>query len=100
MAMDNAQIREATDARMKQLAETANANRGNKTEGSGHGPTLIDDEIETLYSKFKQSHTVSNKDGETISTADNDRKSRKLRREESKVRALNRNGRVDYSIQE
>ncbi|KAM0424669.1 hypothetical protein ACHAPT_010195 [Fusarium lateritium] len=98
---DAAEKRVATDARMKKLADSAT---GVSDIGSGlmsdHSPTLIDDELETLYSKFQQSRTQLSKDGETTTTSDEDRKARKLRNEEGKVRALNRNGRVDYSIQE
>lgn len=96
----DAEKRVATDARMKKLADsTTNAS----DFGSGlsdHSPTLIDDELETLYSKFQQSRTQISKEGETTSTSDEDKKARKLRKEEGRVRALNRNGRVDYSIQE
>ncbi|UPL00857.1 hypothetical protein LCI18_011791 [Fusarium solani-melongenae] len=96
----DAEKRVATDARMKKLADsTTNAS----DFGSGlsdHSPTLIDDELETLYSKFQQSRTQISKEGETTTTSDEDKKARKLRKEEGKVRALNRNGRVDYSIQE
>jgi uncharacterized phage infection (PIP) family protein YhgE len=96
----DAEKRVATDARMKKLADsTTNAS----DFGSGlsdHSPTLIDDELETLYSKFQQSRTQMSKEGEPATTSDEDKKARKLRKEEGKVRALNRNGRVDYSIQE
>lgn len=81
-------------------------------------PTLIDSEIETLYSGFQKRRNSQQKgdaakDDEPESSPKDDRenerdlewqeleeKSRKLRKEEAKVRALNSNGRVDYSIQE
>ncbi|KAG9502663.1 hypothetical protein J7337_005496 [Fusarium musae] len=96
-----AEKREVTDARMKKLADSASV----PDSGAGdRNPTLIDEEIETLYSNFQKNRTVPNKDQETTGTgtetSDDDKKARKMRKEEAKVRALNRNGRVDYSIQE
>ncbi|KAL5585079.1 hypothetical protein FOVSG1_014468 [Fusarium oxysporum f. sp. vasinfectum] len=96
-----AEKREATDARMKKLADSASV----PDSGAGdHNPTLIDEEIETLYSNFQKSRVGPNKDQETTgtatATADDEKRARKMRKEEAKVRALNRNGRVDYSIQE
>jgi hypothetical protein len=70
-------------------------------EGNGDGEkTSLENEIETLYSGFKKSHT-----GEGPLEMDEARREvqeqvRKLRKEEGKVRALNANGRVDYAIQE
>ncbi|PSN61487.1 DDHD-domain-containing protein [Corynespora cassiicola Philippines] len=88
-----------------------------------HPPTLIDSEIETLYAGF-QKNRKDGKGGKDDKGADRDgartstgaesatdvekdlewqeleERSRKLRKEEAKVRALNANGRVDYSIQE
>ncbi|KAF4342721.1 phospholipase mitochondrial [Fusarium beomiforme] len=94
-----AEKREATDARMKKLA---NSTFGPDSGAGEHNPTLIDEEIETLYSNFQKSRTGPNKDQEMTAaeTVDGDKKARKMRNEEAKVRALNRNGRVDYSIQE
>lgn len=89
--------RENTNDKKRQLAEdTAVADRDGQT-----APTLIDDEIETLYSGFqkrRQSHQSDH--GFDNDWADAEERGRKLRREEMKVRALNQNGRVDYSIQE
>ena len=73
-----------------------------------HPATLIDTEIETLYSGFqrhrKTSRTGDGKEMAESSEAkewqDAEDKSKQLRREEAKVRALNSNGRVDFSIQE
>ncbi|ORY16005.1 DDHD domain-domain-containing protein [Clohesyomyces aquaticus] len=74
-----------------------------------HPPTLIDNEIETLYSGFQKRRKSRESDAGSNSNPDIEKdlewqeleeKSRKLRKEEQKVRALNANGRVDYSIQE
>ncbi len=73
---------------------------------SGNDTTLLDDELETLFSRFQKSQTNLAKDDKSggalarDSWADEEAKAQRLRREEAKVRALNRNGRVDYSIQE
>ncbi|KAL2162451.1 hypothetical protein VTH06DRAFT_7364 [Thermothelomyces fergusii] len=102
---------EKTVERMRQLASDA-------TSGDGAG-TLIDDELETLFSRFQKSRTnLVSKDGKQDSASgkehekaaaaalsrekwlEEERKAQKLKREEAKVRALNRNGRVDYCIQE
>ncbi|KAF2402548.1 DDHD-domain-containing protein [Trichodelitschia bisporula] len=66
-----------------------------------HPPTLLDSEIETLYSGFKKVRA----DGEGIEKGGSEwlefeDRARRIKREEGKVRALNENGRVDYSIQE
>lgn len=70
-----------------------------------HPFTLIESEIETLYTGFQKRR--KSREEETDERAEKDvawqeleERSRKLRKEESKVRALNSNGRVDYSIQE
>jgi hypothetical protein len=71
-----------------------------------HPATLIDSEIETLYAGFQRRRaSQQSADGGNIlerdlEWRDLEEKSRKLRKEEAKVRALNANGRVDYSIQE
>jgi hypothetical protein len=71
-----------------------------------HPPTLIDSEIETLFAGF-QKRRKSREGAEEERDVEKDlewqeleERSRKLRKEEGKVRALNANGRVDYSIQE
>lgn len=88
---------EKTDARKKELADSAfSLNR--RTSSSGNELTLIDDELETLYSRFQKKQASITDD--KASAEEDERRARKLRREELKVRALNRNGRVDYSIQE
>lgn len=70
-------------------------------------PTLIDQEMETLYSGFQKSRKrVQESDAASRDLGENplwsqvEERGRKLRREEAKVRALNSNGRVDYNIQE
>ncbi|KAF2711587.1 DDHD-domain-containing protein [Pleomassaria siparia CBS 279.74] len=71
-----------------------------------HPPTLIDSDIETLYSGFQKARPAGeSEDGDRdveqdLEWQELEERSRKLRKEEAKVRALNANGRVDYSIQE
>jgi hypothetical protein len=93
-------VREDTNEKKRQLAEsTAAADR----EGRGaNARTLIDDEIETLYTGFqKRRKSQQNDEGQNQNAlADAEEKGQKLRREEMKVRGLNQNGRVDFSIQE
>lgn len=74
-------------------------------EDGEHPPTLIESEIETLYSGFQKGR--QNSKAEDMDKVEKDlewqeleERSRKLKKEEQKVRALNSNGRVDYSIQE
>lgn len=93
----------AGDSRKRKLAHEAS-----EAELIGqHPPTLIDGEIETLYSGFQKQRKGSRGIGEGAGEAEDEQswkereeRGRKLRREEAKVRALNSNGRVDYSIQE
>ncbi|KAH6713044.1 DDHD domain-containing protein [Leptodontidium sp. MPI-SDFR-AT-0119] len=88
--------RESTNEKKRALAqETAAADRDGT---SANAPTLIDDEIETLYAGFQKRRESTSDAEEDYSEAET--RGRKLRREEAKVRALNSNGRVDYSIQE
>lgn len=66
--------------------------------------TLIDPDLETLYDGFQKSRTVNKKDHADSSAemqldVDTEQE-RRLRFEDAKVRALNYNGRVDYSVQE
>ncbi|KAF3007526.1 hypothetical protein E8E13_006105 [Curvularia kusanoi] len=74
-------------------------------EDGEHPPTLIESEIETLYSGFQKSRKPSNTEDQSrvekdLEWQELEERSRKLKKEEQKVRALNSNGRVDYSIQE
>jgi len=104
--------------------------QGQEEEGDlgQSAPTLIDDEIETLYEGFQKRRksaaliraaakasgmsTPSNKDSDQNSTKptdlssqnldddDLDVKADRLKHEEAKVRALNATGRIDFAIQE
>lgn len=70
-----------------------------------HFQTLIDPDLETLYDGFQKSRSENRKDPTRSSdnadaTLDSDDQERKVKFEDAKVRALNSNGRVDYSIQE
>ena len=89
--------RRITTAKMKQLAEdTVAADRDGK-----NAPTLIDEELETLFAGFQKSRENQKQTEDTkLDQSEAEEKAKRLRREEMKVRALNRNGRVDYSIQE
>lgn len=70
-----------------------------------HPPTLIDGELETLYSGFQKRRKSYQSDGgrdlgESPEWQTLEETARRIKREEQKLRALNPNGRVDYSIQE
>ena len=70
-----------------------------------HASTLMDTEIETLYAGFQKRRKSHQSDdgrdlGESAEWSALEERARKLRAEDRKVRALNANGRVDYSIQE
>ena len=93
---DTSILGKRTDQRKMELADPANT--AGRTSTSGNDITLIDYDLETLYSKFEKTRT-SGTDG-PLATDGLDKRSMKMRQEEAKVRALNRNGRVDYSIQE
>lgn len=83
--------REETSAKKKLLAmNTAKADQ--EGTGGATAPTLIDDDIETLYSGFQKARQSDQKL--------EDENGKRLKREEAKVRALNPNGRVDYCLQE
>ena len=93
---DVAKLNEKLDERKKLLAESR------KDPASSHkeDPTLIDDDLETLYSNFQKKRARVGSEGQGAKVGDDGHRARKLRMEEAKVRALNRNGRVDFSIQE
>ncbi|CAK7267238.1 hypothetical protein SEPCBS57363_002491 [Sporothrix epigloea] len=72
---------------------------------------IVDEEVETLFSHFEKKRATMAKEEAKEAGRDNgddavgqrlreEAKAQRMRREEAKVRALNRNGRVDYSIQE
>ncbi|KAL4869955.1 hypothetical protein BDV12DRAFT_184745 [Aspergillus spectabilis] len=68
-------------------------------------PTLIDTDIETLYegfqkAKIKREKAAVDSEDKHDTELQADRGLRKLKLEDEKVRLLNSNGRVDYSIQE
>ena len=119
---DAARAEKAAERKL-QLAEGSGAT--GKTSTSGNEMTLLDDELETLFSRFqkKRADLAATRDkekdkerekegsagtGSGSSDAgvaaeirlEEEQKAQKLRREEMKMRALNRNGRVDYCIQE
>ncbi|KAH9892351.1 DDHD domain-containing protein [Xylariomycetidae sp. FL2044] len=102
---------ERSDARKRALARQHSSNSPASPDGhqGQEDATLIDDELETLYSQFQKKRVEEHKDSASRAGegrelgeawAAEELKAQKLRREEQKVRALNRNGRVDYSIQE
>ncbi|PGH01179.1 hypothetical protein GX51_05375 [Blastomyces parvus] len=77
----------------------------NEPSRSQKYPTLIDANIETLYDGFQKTRdspisVASGSESSTIEEIEAENRARKIRYEEAKVRALNSNGRVDYSIQE
>ncbi|KAI9373132.1 DDHD domain-containing protein [Aspergillus egyptiacus] len=73
---------------------------------SDRSPTLIDPNLETLYDGFQKARirrekaAVDSKDEPSTEPRGTGRGLKKLQVEEEKVRLLNSNGRVDYSIQE
>lgn len=74
-------------------------------EDGEHPPTLLDSEIETLYAGFQRRRKSVQGDeskhlGDNTEWEEAEKRAKKLKQEEAKVRALNSNGRVDYSIQE
>jgi len=90
---------EAERKRRAALTENADA------LGIEYPPTLIDGEIETLYAGFekrRQSFRSEREEeaGTDTEWKDSEDRARQFRREEAKVRALNSNGRVDFSIQD
>ncbi|MCJ1477893.1 hypothetical protein MMC13_006566 [Lambiella insularis] len=93
---------EALEEEKKKAAANAAADKGDDVE---HPATLLDTEIETLYSGFQKRRKSLQSDegrdlGESSEWQGAEDRARRLRREEAKVRALNSNGRVDFSIQE
>ena len=75
-------------------------------EDGEHPPTLIESDIETLFAGFQRRRkSQQSEDGDRdvekdLEWQELEERSRKLKKEEMKVRSLNANGRVDYSIQE
>ncbi|KAI9167309.1 putative phospholipase C20G8.02 [Paramyrothecium foliicola] len=95
---DASKLESKTKERRKKLVESSTA--GGSASNNGKDPTLIDDELETLFSRFQKTRTGLSQETQLDKPHEDEDKARKMRAEESKVRALNRNGRVDYSIQE
>ena len=91
---------------LKEEKRKAQANAAIGIDSSVQYPlTLIDTEIETLYSGFQKRRKSHQSDegrdlGESVEWQEAEDRAKRLRREEMKVRALNSNGRVDFSIQE
>ncbi|KAI2640011.1 DDHD domain-containing protein [Xylaria nigripes] len=94
-----------TEARMKTPAGEGVSGLSSSASDSSNSKdsTLIDNDLETLYARFQKKRFDEPKDdareGAEARTAE-ELKAQKLRREEAKIRALNWNGRLDYSIQE
>ena len=81
-------------------AAAASANT-EQAEDPERPPTLIDSELETLYAGFekrRRSHQAD--ESESAAWMEAEDRAKRLKREEAKVRALNSNGRVDFSVQE
>ncbi|KAL8720251.1 MAG: hypothetical protein Q9225_002849 [Loekoesia sp. 1 TL-2023] len=94
-----------TTSKTASLARTGANGAGDDVSSEEHPPTLIDSEIETLYAGFQKRRRSQQSDdardlGERPEWQDADARAKKLQREEAKVRALNSNGRIDFSIQE
>ena len=90
---------EEADERKKELATSSRT--GPRACVDGKEPTLIDDELETLFSQFQKLQNDRNDEsGKPLHALEEQRRAWKMRAEEVKMKALNRNGRVDYSIQE
>ena len=105
----NTSLSQKAAERKRQLAEEAANDPVGRKSMSGNDVVLLDDDLETLYSRFQKGRAgrPEGKGGEDVDDAtareewlEQENKAARVRREEMKVRALNRNGRVDYSIQE
>ncbi|OQE19067.1 hypothetical protein PENSTE_c016G03630 [Penicillium steckii] len=72
----------------------------NSSSGSDQPQPLIEPDLETLYDGFQKSRDGHKKNSEGNDDLDSEEQERKLKFEDAKVRGLNSNGRVDYSIQE
>ena len=93
---DTFKMSEKAGERKKQLADNETHHKHSET---GTNATIPDGErLETLFSSFQKDRAERNE--KAGGKANDGKQARKLRMEEAKVRALNRNGRVDFSIQE
>ncbi|KAJ5888816.1 hypothetical protein N7495_008857 [Penicillium taxi] len=93
------------DVSSGKLADGGTGHKGPQAENPDSDEqfhTLIDPDIETLYDGFQRRRSLKRDQrlGEADPVLDSEDQARKMRLEDAKVRALNSNGRVDYSIQE
>lgn len=98
-----AQMPIADNERQQALADATLSASSPNEQRAEHLPTLIDSELETLYAGFQKrrlSQQPSTPHPLDAEFSEAEEKAKKLKREEAKVRAVNANGRVDYSIQE
>lgn len=98
-------IRPSDDSAGHERTQSGTSQHTSSHDSDDHHETLIDHDLETLYDGFQKSRTTHKKDptrssGQTEPGLDSEDQERKLKFEDAKVRALNSNGRVDYSIQE
>ncbi|KAJ5170659.1 uncharacterized protein N7500_003442 [Penicillium coprophilum] len=93
-ARDSGKPRDESTHRRSQSGSTQHGSEG----PDDHYQTLIESDLETLYDGFQKSRSVHH--GESPDPDADTNQDRKLKFEDAKVRALNANGRVDYSIQE
>ena len=109
-AIKAAEVRAQTEDKKRKLGDelsssTATPAAAPAAAAGEHASTLMDTEIETLYAGFQKRRKSLQSDegrdlGESVEWSALEERARKLRAEDRKVRALNTNGRVDYSIQE
>lgn len=83
----------------------SDAPRDAALDDADHSRTLIDADLETLYEGFRKNRNPSKRDrasssAETNNDLNSEDQERRVKLEDAKVRALNSNGRVDYSLQE
>lgn len=77
----------------------------NSRKDEENSQTLIDTELETLFEGFRKKRTsqrrgASEASENALEWLEAEERAKKIKNEEAKVRALNSNGRVDYSVQE
>ncbi|KAI9816675.1 MAG: hypothetical protein M1826_001749 [Phylliscum demangeonii] len=99
--LPNTAATEAGDEKKRKVGEEVASN----SAGNERAPTLIDGELETLYAGFQKRRKSNEGDKdqaleESPSLQAMEERARILEVEEQKIKALNSNGRVDYSIQE
>jgi hypothetical protein len=69
-------------------------------EDGENPPTLLNTGLETLFDGFQRQQERATKAGTLLDGPAAREESERVKREEEKLRALNKNGRVDYNIQE